>query len=78
MSRCVNCGCGMSGGFCSNCHEEVFIAAQYSELGMDVPHSISQKADEQINDPDRIEQAAKIRRYEAEARENASAEFWAG
>ena len=65
----------MVSGFCSNCHEEVFIADQYSELGMDVPLSIAQKADEQINDTDRIEQAAKVRRQEARIRARASAEF---
>ena len=66
----------MSGGFCSNCHEEVFIAEQYSELGMDVPLSIAQKADEQINDPDRIEQAAKMRNAEQSKREKDAADFW--
>lgn len=76
MARCENCGCGMSGGFCSNCHEEVFIAEQYSETRMDVPVSIAQKASEQINDPDRMRQAVKIQRQEAEARTRASVEFW--
>jgi hypothetical protein len=61
---------------CSNCHEEVFIAEQYSEMGMDVPLSIAQKASEQMNDPDRMRQADKTRRQEAAARARASAEFW--
>jgi hypothetical protein len=44
----------MSGGFCSNCHEEVFIAEQYSDLGMDVPEAIAQAASEQMSDPGRM------------------------
>ena len=55
----------MSGGFCSNCHEEVFIAEQYSEMGMEVPPSIAQKASEQMNDPDRLRHAEKIRWQES-------------
>lgn len=55
----------MSGGFCSNCHEEVFIAEQYSELGEDIPQSIADKANEHINDEDRIKQANKIRKVES-------------
>ncbi len=66
----------MSSGFCSNCHEEVFIAEQYSEMGMDVPGSIAEKASEQMNDPNRMRQAEKILRQEAEAKTRASAEFW--
>jgi len=65
MARCENCGCGMSGGFCSNCHEEVFIAEQYTDLGQEVPLSIAQKVTEHINDEDRIEQAGHIRKYDA-------------
>jgi hypothetical protein len=76
MARCENCGCGMDGGFCSNCHEEVFIAEQYSQLGMDVPETIARAASEQMNDPDRMRQAEKIRQREAAAREKASSEFW--
>jgi hypothetical protein len=76
MSRCENCGCGMSGGFCSNCHEEIFIAEQYGELGMDVPQTIAHKASEHINDPDRVRQAEKIRQQEERAREEASEDFW--
>jgi len=58
-NRCENCGCGMSGGFCSNCHEEVFIAEQYAELGEDCPVSIHNKAVEHMNDKDRIKQHKK-------------------
>ena len=64
MAKCENCGCGMDGGFCSNCHEEVFIAEQYSELGQDVPPSIMQKVNEHINDDSRIKQVNKIRKAE--------------
>jgi hypothetical protein len=66
----------MSGGFCSNCHEEVFIAEQYGELGMKMPLIIAQRADEQICDPGRIKQAERIRRQEAKARARASDTFW--
>ena len=76
MARCENCGCGMSGGFCSNCHEEVFIAEQYSELGEDVPTSIQQKANEQINDPERIKQASKIRKKEQSERDRKNREYF--
>ena len=55
----------MSGGFCSNCHEEVFIAEQYSELGQDVPESIAKKASEQIDDPDRIDMVDRMRKSES-------------
>ncbi len=68
MARCEDCGCSMSGGFCSNCHEEVFIEAQYSEQGMEVPESIAKKASEQINDKNRIKQANKIRKVEEQKR----------
>ena len=45
---CDDCGCKVFGGHCINCHEEVFIAEQYRELGMDVPELIEQKESEQI------------------------------
>ncbi len=38
MAKCSDCGCSMSGGFCTNCDEEVFIADQYHELGMPLPN----------------------------------------
>jgi hypothetical protein len=65
MAKCEDCGCSMDGGFCSNCHEEVFIAEQYSELGEQVPASIAIKANEHINNESRIEQADKIRSQES-------------
>jgi len=65
MNKCEDCGCGMSGGFCSNCHEEVFIAEQYIELGEDVPLSINNKANEHINNKSRIEQAEQQRDIES-------------
>lgn len=37
MAKCSDCGCSMSGGFCTNCDEEVFIANQYRELDMPLP-----------------------------------------
>lgn len=46
-STCDDCGTKMSGGFCPNCQEEIFIADQYRELGEPVPDSIAQKELEQ-------------------------------
>lgn len=66
MSKCKNCGCSQDGGFCSNCHEEVYIMGQYSDLGEEVPRSIMQKANEQINDPERIKMAQQERERERE------------
>ena len=66
----------MSRGFCSNCHEEVFIAEQYSQMGEDVPVVIAEAASRHIGDPDRQKQAAKIRKAEAAERERAEKEFW--
>ena len=34
---CEDCGCRVYGGFCTNCHEEVFIAEQYYEDGLPLP-----------------------------------------
>jgi hypothetical protein len=37
----------MYSGFCTNCHEEVYIEEQYYDLGMACPESIYEKAKEQ-------------------------------
>ena len=50
MSECEDCGCRISDGYCVNCQEEVFIAEQYRELGMEVPKSIEEKESQQIYD----------------------------
>lgn len=34
MNYCPDCGCKMYNGACTNCHEEIYIAEQYNELGM--------------------------------------------
>ena len=34
MNYCPDCGCKMCNGACTNCHEEIYIAEQYYELGM--------------------------------------------
>lgn len=65
MSKCDDCGCYMSGGFCSNCHEEVYIVEQCSEMGIEISPEIHNKANEHINNPNRIKQAKKIREQEA-------------
>jgi hypothetical protein len=31
MSRCLDCGCYLEGGICSNCHEALFIQTYQSE-----------------------------------------------
>jgi hypothetical protein len=58
-NKCGNCGCSMSGGFCSNCHEEVFIAEQYSDLGEECPASIHNRAAEHIKNKERIKMHKK-------------------
>ena len=47
--NCKDCGCKMYDGFCTNCHEEIFIQDQYIELNEDVPESIVKKCNEYIN-----------------------------
>jgi hypothetical protein len=44
---CEDCGCVMYNGFCTNCHEEVYIEEQYYDIGEDCPDSIYEKAEEQ-------------------------------
>lgn len=44
---CEDCGSRISGGFCTWCDEEHFIAEQYQELGEAVPQVIATKAAEQ-------------------------------
>lgn len=48
---CEDCGSKMSGGFCTWCNEEVFIAEQYQEIGEEVPEAISKKEAEQRANP---------------------------
>lgn len=76
MSRCPDCGCSMSGGFCPNCHEEVFIVEQYSDLDMELPELIAKKASEQINDKERQDNAKKIREQEAQKRRQEHYDFY--
>lgn len=75
-NRCENCGCGMDGGFCLNCHEEVFIAEQYSELGEDVPLSIAKKVVEHTDNPERKKQAKKIRKADVQRRTRERKEYF--
>lgn len=37
MTHCDDCGEKVYGGYCTNCHEEVFIADQYERSGEPVP-----------------------------------------
>ena len=76
MSRCEDCGCGMSGGFCSNCHEEVFIVKQYADQGMDCPSSINNKANEHINNKERRELARHERNKEHNERRRKELELF--
>jgi hypothetical protein len=50
MNNCVDCGSRVQGGHCTWCHEEVFIATQYRELGEEVPSGIAEKESEQLYD----------------------------
>jgi hypothetical protein len=40
---CENCGERVYGGYCVNCHEEVFIAEQYRRSGEPVPDVLLEK-----------------------------------
>ena len=44
MSYCEDCGCKVYNGFCTNCHEEVYIEEQYYDIGEPVPELISEMA----------------------------------
>jgi hypothetical protein len=44
MTYCEDCGCKVFSGACVNCHEEIYIEAQYFELDEYPPESISKKA----------------------------------
>ena len=53
MNYCPDCGCKMYNGVCTNCHEEMYIAEQYYELGMPIPESFQDR----LND---VEQEQKL------------------
>lgn len=36
-TECSDCGCRVYDGACTNCHEEIYIEAQYHELDMLMP-----------------------------------------
>lgn len=38
---CIDCGSKVYRGHCTNCHEEIFIAQQYRDIGEVVPKNIS-------------------------------------
>ena len=46
------------------------------EFGVEVEVAIAQKASEHMSDPDRIDQARKIRAQEEATRQQASDDFW--
>ena len=43
---CEDCGRKTYNGFCPNCQEEIFIEAQYEEIGIASPPKIVDKAEE--------------------------------
>lgn len=43
MSYCPDCGCKMYSGACTNCHEEIYIAEQYNELGMSMSSEFQER-----------------------------------
>lgn len=47
MEYCEDCGCKVYNGHCVNCHEETFIAAQYRDLGEEIPELIKLRELEQ-------------------------------
>lgn len=42
MAVCLDCGCKVYNGACTNCDEAIYIANQYDELGMDLPDESTQ------------------------------------
>lgn len=59
MSYCDNCGCKVYNGACTNCHEAVYIAAQYYELDMDMSEKFAKEVKDAHIDIARI-QALKV------------------
>jgi radical SAM superfamily enzyme len=50
MSKyCENCGSKISDGYCTWCHEEIFVEWQYYENGDACPEEIYEKASEHRN-----------------------------
>jgi hypothetical protein len=48
MAKCVDCGCILEGGICSNCQEELFIIENQSEfITQPLSEEFIQKANEQ-------------------------------
>lgn len=43
MNYCPDCGCKMYKWACTNCHEEIYIAEQYNELGMSMSPEFEEK-----------------------------------
>lgn len=43
MNYCPDCGCKMYNGACTNCHEEIYIAEQYHELGMSMSSEFQER-----------------------------------
>jgi len=41
MEYCENCGCKVYQGACTNCDEEIYIAAQYYDQDMPLPDESS-------------------------------------
>lgn len=53
MEYCDDCGSRVSGGYCTWCQEEVFIAEQHEELGTwdECSDEFKEKVNEQLNNP---------------------------
>ena len=50
MSKCLDCGCGLNGGICSNCHEELYIETYQGEYMDNMPsREFHEKAMQQQN-----------------------------
>ena len=47
MSKCLDCGCSMEVGICSNCHEELYIQTFQVEHIDSVSSEFAEKANEQ-------------------------------
>ena len=75
MAYCENCGCRMSNGYCTNCHEEAYIMDFQSEYMDREPskefQQLAEKQREEIREMDRtrrLEQKSEMDIYEEDRR----------
>lgn len=62
MNYCPDCGCKMYNGACTNCHEEIYIAEQYNELGMSMSPEFEEKLIEVENIASKYSEREDVKR----------------